>query len=327
MLKQEKRKQLLASKPNRKLIIDVVIIAVVLIALSPVLSFYRMSQFMIFCILAMSLDLLYGFMGYLSFGHVLYLGTGIYASALFSIYVSGNPILCIIIGVASGALLAAILGSFLINLRDAAFALTNLAFNQVGFFLIGSTFQKVTKGDDGIAANVEPWGKLNFSNEFVAFVFILLCVLLVFYFLKRLTSSPFGIMIKSIKENETRVKFLGYNTFYYKWLTFIITGGIAAFAGTLYTCYIQFVSPTFMHPLTNVEAVFAVLIGGAGNIYGALIGGFIYMLMRDWLSTIINQWEWILGIILLVVVFWLRGGLVGLATKILKNYKERKASK
>jgi len=204
-------------------------------------------------------------------------------------------------------------GSVLVNLHEAPFALTNLAFNQVGFFLIGLAFQKVTHGEDGISSGVMPWGFVNFSNEKFAFVAVLFFLLLTLLVLKVLTNSPYGIIIRSIKENENRVKFLGYDTFFYKWLTFIISATFAGLAGTLYTLYVQFVSPTFIHPLRNVEPIFAVLIGGAGNLYGALVGGVVFMAMRDWLSTHVPQWEWILGSLLLVIVFWLRQGLTGFA--------------
>lgn len=292
---------------------DLMIVAACFVALIPVLALHRVTEFMIFCVFAMSFDLLYGYMGRLSFGHVLYLGTGVYGSTLFSVYVNTNPFLAMAVGVLSAAVLAAIVGSVLVNLQEAPFALTNLAFNQVGFFLIGSAFQKVTHGEDGISSGVMPWGFVNFSNEKFAFVAVLFFLLLTLLVLKVLTNSPYGIIIRSIKENENRVKFLGYDTFFYKWLTFIISATFAGLAGTLYTLYVQFVSPTFIHPLRNVEPIFAVLIGGAGNLYGALIGGVVFMAMRDWLSTHVPQWEWILGSLLLVIVFWLRQGLTGFA--------------
>jgi branched-chain amino acid transport system permease protein len=302
---------------------DMAVIAAFFVVLTPVLALHRVTDFMIFCIFAMSFDLLYGYMGRLSFGQVLYLGTGVYVSTLFSLHVSRNPILSLLAGVLGGVIVAALLGLIVVWLSEAPFALTNLAFNQIGFFLIGSTFQEVTRGEDGISSGVVPWGFMNFSNKYFAFVCILFFLLLVFYFLKRLTSSPFGVLIRSIKENESRVKFLGYNTFYYKWITFIISGGVSALAGALYTLYVQFVSPTFIHPLNNVEPIFAVLIGGAGNLYGAIAGGIVFLVMRDFLSAHVAQWEWILGGLLLCVVFWLRQGLTGLAKMALARFSER----
>jgi len=303
--------------PKRPIVRDIVILVVLFLLLIPFLKVFRVTQFMIFCIFVMSLDLLYGYMGYLTIGHVLYLGTGVYASTLFSVFVNSNPLLSMLAGVLAGMLIATLLGAFLVELKGAAFAFTNMAFNYVGYFLVRSTFQKYTYGDDGLSSKVLPWGFLNFSNEIVAFTFVLLSFLLIYVLLRKLTNSPYGIMIKSIKENETRVRFLGYNTYLYKWYTYIIAGSIAAFAGTLNTLYLQYVSPTFIHPLTNIEAIFALLIGGAGNLYGAIAGGMIFMILRDWLSTVVVQWEWILGVVLLMVVFWFRTGLVGFVRNLI----------
>ncbi len=305
---------------------DMVLIAAGFFALIPLLAMHRVTDFMIFCIFVMSFDLLYGYMGRLSFGQMLYLGTGVYVSTLFSLHFSPNPVLSLMAGVVGGAIVAGILGLIVVGLDGASFALTNLAFNQVGFFLVGSAFQKVTHGEDGISAGVEPWGFLDFAREPVAFGFVLFCLLLTFFLLRILTNSPFGILVRSIKENESRVKFLGYNTFFYKWLTFVLAGAFAALAGTLYTLYIGFVSPVFIHPLNNVEVIFAALIRGAANLFGALIGGVLFMTMKDSLSSYIPQWEWILGILLLVIVFWLRGGVTGLIKTIYMKTKRHKST-
>ncbi len=306
---------------------DMVLIAAAFFALIPLLALHRVTDFMIFCIFVMSFDLLYGYMGRLSFGQMLYLGTGVYVSTLFSLHFSPNPILSLMAGVLGGAIVAGILGLIVVGLEGASFALTNLAFNQVGFFLVGSAFQRVTHGEDGISAGVEPWGFLDFADEKVAFGFVLVCLLLTFYILRVLTNSPYGILIRSIKENESRVKFLGYNTFLYKWLTFVLAGAFAALAGTLYTLYIGFVSPVFIHPLNNVEVIFAALIGGAGNLFGAMVGGVLFMTMKDSLSTYIPQWEWILGLLLLIIVFWLRGGVTGLIKSLSGHVKAKMAGR
>lgn len=314
--------------PARKITVlrDVVLVMAAFLILTPLLAIHRVTDFMIFCIFVMSFDLLYGYMGRLSFGQMLFLGTGVYVSTLFSLHITPNPLLSMLAGIAGGAIVAGILGLVVARLAGAPFALANLAFNQVGFFLIGSAFQEVTHGEDGISSGVEPWGFLDFANENVAFAFVLLCLLLTFYVLRILTHSPYGIIIRSIKENESRVRFLGYNTFYYKWLTFVMAGAFAALAGTLYTLYIGFVSPTFIHPLSNVEVIFACLIGGAGNLYGALAGGVFFMALKDNLSTYIPQWELILGILLLIIVFWLRQGLTGFV-KFLGAFLKRKINR
>ena len=183
-------------------------------------------------------------------------------------------------GTLGGGIIAAVLGLIVVKLDGALFALVNLAFSQIGYFLVSSTFHKLTYGNHAISSCVEAWGFLNFSNEYVTFYFILISMLLVFYFLRKLTSSPFGVLIRSIKENETRVTFLGYNTFLYKWITFLVAGTIASFARGIYTLYFQYVSPTVLNPLNNIEPILAVLIGGAGNFYGAIAGGLLFMMMK-----------------------------------------------
>jgi branched-chain amino acid transport system permease protein len=143
------------------------------------------------------------------------------------------------------------------------------------------------------------------------FILTLLALLLVFYFLKRLTTSPYGILVRSIKEDENRVRFLGYNTYFYKWLTFVIASLIAGLAGTLTALNYRFVNPNVMDVHQNVGVVFACLIGGAGNLYGAIIGGVAYMMISNYLAIYIGRWEMFLGISLLIIVFRFRKGIWG----------------
>ena len=150
-----------------------------------------------------------------------------------------------------------------------------------------------------------------FRQEAVIFGFILACLLLTFYFLKKITSSPYGVLVKSIKENEERVKFLGYNTFLYKWVTFILSTAISAFAGALTILNYGYVTPSFIDPFRAVEVIFAALIGGAGSLYGAIIGGVIYMAISNYLASYIPRWEMFLGIALLIIVFRFRSGVWG----------------
>lgn len=151
------------------------------------------------------------------------------------------------------------------------------------------------------------------------FAFSLFCLVLTFYLLKRLTSSPFGILLKTIKENETRARFLGYDTFLYKWGAFVISGGLAGFAGALSILNYGYVTPSFIDPHRNVEVIFAVLIGGAGNLYGAIIGGVAYMAVSNYLATYIARWEMFLGIGLLLLVFRFRTGVWGAVTGLLAS--------
>ena len=272
---------------------------------------YWLTDFIVFCILVLSFDLIYGYMGHLTFGHMLYFGTGAYMGSLALLHITPNPFLAILVGVACGALVAAVLGFVVVQTEGATFALVNLAFNQIGFWLALSGLQDYTHGEDGLSSSVEAIGFLDFYNPNVAFGFMLICLLLTYLLLRIFTNSPFGVLIRSIKENESRVKFLGYNTFKYKWLTFILSSAMAAFAGTLYCLVKGFVAPTDVSPLENTRIIFAVLIGGAGNLYGAIVGGVAFELMSNLLATSISRWEMVLGLMLLTLVFWFREGITG----------------
>ena len=291
--------------------INFLVITAGFLLITPILSVHRVTDFMIFCIFVMSFDLMYGYMGRLSFGHMLFLGTGAYASGLFIKYISGNPLLAILVGIAVAGLLGMLLGLIIVRTTGACFALINLAFNHIGFFLVLSPLREITRGEDGFGVSASKWGFLNFGSRPIMFGFVLLCLLLVFYVLRRLTSSPYGILIRSIKEDETRVRFLGYNTFLYKWLTFVLAGSIAGLAGSLTALNYNYVNPNAMDVHSNVGVVFACLIGGAGNLYGALIGGVTYMIISNFLPIYIHRWEMFLGFSLLIITFRFRKGVWG----------------
>jgi len=303
-----------------RVFLELAIIAACFLALTTFVRLYWVVDILIFCILIMSFDLIYGYMGHLTFGHFLYYGTGAYVSSLVLIHLSPNPFLAMLIGVASGALIATVLGFIVVRLKEAPFALVNLAFNQIGFWLANAGLQDYTEGEDGLSSMAETVGFLDFTSQWSAFWFILICLLLVFWLLRTFTLSPYGIMVRSIKENENRVKFLGYNTFNYKWLTFVISSSLAALAGTLYTLYYGFVAPNLINPFGNVEIIFAVLIGGAGNLYGALAGGVVFKLMSNYLATAITRWELLLGVLLLILVFGFKQGLTGFTAKLFRRY-------
>ncbi len=294
---------------------DLPILAVGFVVLGYLLTIQRTTDFIIFCIFVLAYDLLYGYMGRLSFGHMLYLGTGAYAAALSAEHLSGNPFLAIFVAILAGAAIGAALGPIIVRTTGACFALINLAFNQMGYFLALIAFARWTGGEDGMSAFFDKVGPIDFSKRGVVFVFSLLCLLAVVFLMKRLTNSPFGILLRTIKENETRSRFLGYNTFLYKLIAFVISTTIASFAGALSILNYTYVTPSFIDTSRNVEVIFASLIGGAGSIYGALVGGIAYMTISNYLPNYIQRWEMFLGVVLLILVFWFREGIWGYVSR------------
>jgi branched-chain amino acid transport system permease protein len=311
------------TKRNIWKLLDIPIIAAGFLVILPLLGINRTTDFIIFCVFVLGFNILYGFMGRLSFGHMLYLGTGAYTITLFSEHVSQNPLLAILASLVAGALIGVILGPIIVRTTGACFALINLAFCQVGYFLVLVAFSRYTGGEDGMSAYFSKLSFLNFGNRYVVFGFVLFCLLLTYYLLKKFTSSPFGVLIKSIKENETRVKFLGYNTFTYKWVTFIISTTVSAFAGALSILNYGYATPSFIDPSRAVEVIFAALIGGSGSLYGSIIGGVVYMAISNYLASYVPRWEMFLGFALLVVVFRFRTGVWGFIVGLLS--RKRKA--
>jgi len=295
---------------------DVIILATIFIALAWILTVHRTTDFIIFCIFVLAYDLLYGYMGRLSFGHMLYFGVGAYAAALTPEYVSGNPFAALALALAAGALVGVLLGPIIVRTTGACFALINLAFNQVGYFLVLIAFAAYTGGEDGKAAFFDKVWFLDFGNRTVVFVTALVSLLLVSYFLGSLTNSPFGILLRTIKENELRARFLGYDTYRYKLLAFTISTSLSAFAGWLSILNYTYATPSFIDPHRNVEVIFASLIGGAGSIYGAIAGGIAYMAISNYLPNYIQRWEMFLGMTLLLLVFKFQTGIWGFVSSL-----------
>jgi branched-chain amino acid transport system permease protein len=301
--------------------IDFLVIGGGFLFLVPILSAHRVTDFMIFCIFAMSFDLMYGYMGRLSFGHLLFLGTGAYCAGLFIRYVIGNPVLAILVGIAAATMMGMLLGPIIVRTTGACFSLINLAFNHVGFFLVLSPLKAITNGEDGFGVHAASFALFNPASKTSMYFFVFFSLLLVFYILKRVTSSPFGIMVRSIKEDENRVRFLGYNTFFYKWLTFVLAAAIAGLAGTLSALNYNYVNPNVMDVHSNVGVVFACLIGGAGNLYGVIVGSLVYMLISNFLPIYIQRWEMFLGVTMLLIIFRFRKGIWGYVHEYLEKRK------
>jgi len=304
--------------------VDLLVMGAAFLLLVPIISLHRVTDFMIFCLFALSFDLMYGYMGRLSFGHLLYLGTGAYCCGLFIKYGSKNPLLAMVVGIAAACLLGMLMGLIVVRATGACFALMNLAFNHIGFFLVLSPLRGITNGEDGFGIHTESLWVLNPASKTSMFVSVLLCLLVAFYLLKRLTSSPYGILIRSIKEDETRVRFLGYNTYFYKWLTFVIASTVAGLAGTLTALNYRFVNPNVMDVHGNVGVIFACLIGGAGNLYGAIIGGVAYMMISNYIAIYTHRWEMFLGLSLLIIVFRFRKGIWGSVQSFLEYLRRPK---
>ncbi|MFZ4439724.1 MAG: branched-chain amino acid ABC transporter permease [Syntrophales bacterium] len=297
--------------------IGVIVVGFVAFAYSA--SVNKITDFVIFCIYVLGFDVLYGHMGRISFGHTLYLGAGAYGAAMCAKYLVPDPFLAMAMGIAAGAFLGLIIGPIAVKTKGAAFALINVAFNQIGYFIVLVALARYTGGEDGVSLTFNSYGFVNFGNIHFLFAFCLTCLVAVYYMMHRLYGSAFGIMLLGIKENETRVRFLGYNTSAYKWVAFIISTSVSAFAGSLFVINYGFANPGFMDPARNVEVIFAALIGGPGTELGAVVGGTAYMVISNYLAKYIARWEMFLGAALLIIAFGFRKGIMGYVRELVEK--------
>jgi branched-chain amino acid transport system permease protein len=269
------------------------------------------SEIFIFAILAMSLDLLLGYTGLTSLGHATFFGFGAYFVIVLGSIYGLNAWIGVALGVAAAAATAAIIGYFCVRTSGISFLMLTLAFSQV-VFSIALKWRDVTGGSDGIAIPEKPgFFGLDLSNSlamyYMAFLFLLLC----YGVLWRLINSPLGLVFVGIRENEDRMRAIGYATRNYKILSFTIGGAFAGFAGGLYAIFNGFVSPDIVYWSASGDILIMVMLGGTGTLIGPAIGAGIFLLMKNIVSSYSAHWLLIIGSIFIGCVMFFPSGIWG----------------
>jgi branched-chain amino acid transport system permease protein len=272
---------------------------------------FFVMQALCFALLACAFNLLIGYGGLLSFGHAMFLGTAGYFTA-HALKVWGfSPELGILVGVLGAAALAVVTGLIAIRRQGIYFAMITLALSQLLFFVYLQT--PFTHGEDGIQGI--PQGKLfgifNLANSTTLYYVILAGFLLGFLLIYRTINSPFGEVLKAIRENEPRAISLGYKTDQYKLLAYILSGTLAGFAGSLKVFVAQNASLTDVHWTMSGEIVLITLVGGLGTLFGPVVGAFVIIAMQQYLAGF-GQWVTVIqGVIFVVCVLTFRRGIIG----------------
>lgn len=281
---------------------------------------YFVMQALCFALFACAFNLLLGFAGLLSFGHAMFLGTAGYitAHALKQWHVS--PELGIVAGVGAACVLSAVTGLIAIRRQGIYFAMITLALSQLLFFIyLQAPF---TNGEDGIQGVPRRMllGVLNLESTTTLY-YVVLCVFLCgFLLIYRIINSPFGEILKSIRENEQRAISLGYKTDQYKLLAFILSGTLAGLAGAIKVFVTQNASLTDVHWSMSGEAVLMTLVGGLGTVFGPVVGAFMIIAMQQYLAGF-GQWVTVIqGAIFVTCVLTFRRGLVGEVAHLLKRF-------
>jgi branched-chain amino acid transport system permease protein len=272
---------------------------------------FFVMQALCFALLACAFNLLVGYGGLLSFGHAMFLGTAGYVSA-HALKVWGvTPELGILIGTVAAAGLGVITGLVAIRRQGIYFSMITLALSQLLYFIYLQT--PFTHGEDGIQGIPQGhlFGVFNLGNSTVLYYVILAGFLLGFLLIFRTINSPFGEVLKAIRENEPRAISLGYKTDQYKLLAFILSGTLAGFAGALKVFVAQNASLTDVHWSMSGEIVLMTLVGGLGTVFGPVVGAFVIIAMQQYLAGF-GQWVTVIqGVIFVVCVLTFRRGVIG----------------
>ena len=264
-----------------------------------------------FALFACALNLMLGYVGLLSFGHAMFLGSAGYVSAHAAKVWGLTPELAIIAGIAAAALLGVVTGILAIRRQGIYFAMTTLALAQMIFFFCVQA--KFTGGEDGIQS--VPRGVLlgvfDLQNQMVMYFVVLAIFLGGFLLIYRIINSPFGEILKAIRENEARAISLGYKTERYKLAAFILSAAIAGLAGATKSIVFQLASLTDVHWSMSGEVVLMTLVGGLGTIFGPVVGAFVIIAMENYLAEF-GQWVTVIqGLVFVVCVLAFRRGIIG----------------
>ena len=280
---------------------------------------FFVMQALCFALLACAFNLLIGYGGLLSFGHAMFLGTAGYCSA-HALKVWGlPPELGILVGTAAAAALGVVTGFISIRRQGIYFSMITLALSQLLYFIYLQT--PFTHGEDGIQGIPQGhlFGFIDLSKPTTLYYVVLVGFLAGFLLIYRTINSPFGEVLKSIRENEQRAISLGYKTDHYKLLAYILSGTLAGFAGSLKVFVAQNASLTDVHWSMSGEIVLMTLVGGLGTVFGPVVGAFVIIAMQQYLAGF-GQWVTVIqGVIFVACVLTFRRGVIGELAHLLKR--------
>ena len=268
-------------------------------------------QALCFALFACAFNLLIGYVGLLSFGHALYFGWASYISAHAAKVWGLPPELAILTGTAAAAVLGLVAGSLAIRRQGIYFAMITLALAQMTYFV--ALRMKFTGGEDGIQAVPRGtlFGLFDLRNDMTMYVFVMVVFLVGMLLIYRIIHSPFGEVLKAIRENETRAISLGYKTDRYKLLAFVLSATLAGVAGSTKAILMQIASLTDVNWPMSGEVVLMSLVGGLGTIFGPVVGSFVILAMQYKLAFL-GEWVLVLqGVIFVACVLLFRRGLIG----------------
>ena len=282
------------------------------------------TRLVVLSMAAVSLNLILGFGGMVSFGHAAYLGIGAYCVGIptyhalfgeFEMIASNNGFFHVALAVVISALFALIVGAICLRTKGVYFIMITMAFGQMVFYLFVSLEQY--GADDGLV--ITSRSELPGIDTGNPLAFYFLCygsLLVVIYLVHRIVNSRFGMVIQGAKGNEDRMRSMGYSTYVYRLAAFVIAGAICGYAGALLGNFTSFISPEMMDWAASGELMFMVILGGASSVFGPVIGAALFLLLEQLLSAFTVHWHLPFGILLILVVLFVKGGVSGLLSRL-----------
>jgi branched-chain amino acid transport system permease protein len=279
------------------------------------------ARMMVFAVAAVALDLLVGYGGLISFGHAAFIGLGAYAVGILSAHGIGEALIALPAAILLAMLFAWATGIVCVRTRGAYFIMITLAFGQMIYFI--ATSLAPYGGDNGLTiaarSTIAGWPLIKSDRAF--YYFTLVCLLATYVFCRALVGSRFGRVLRGGKENAVRMAAIGYNVRRFQLVAYVIAGGLGGFSGFLLANLTEFVAPAYMSWQQSGELIVMVILGGASTLDGGLLGSAAYLLAEEWLSGFTENWKVIFGPILVLVVLFARGGLIGLGAFLRRRFR------
>lgn len=274
------------------------------------------TRIVIFALAAISLNLIMGYGGMMSFGHAAYLGIGGYAVGILATEGIGSGFIQWPVALLSSALFALVIGSLSLRTRGVYFIMITLAFAQMAYYIASGLARY--GGDDGLTIykRSDFGGFINLSNRVQFYYVCLACLLGGIYLIWRIVNSRFGLVVQGLRSNEQRMQAIGFPATRYRLVCFVISGTVCGLAGALLANNTDFVSPSVMYWTRSGDLMVMVILGGMGSMFGPVIGAIVYLMLEEFLSQVTEYWALIMGPLLLLIVLFGRGGIVGLLGRL-----------
>lgn len=281
-----------------------------------------LTEILILALFATSFNLIFGYMGQLSFGHAAYYGIGAYTTGLLMVKANMPIYLCLPLSMIVSGLVAALLGYFCVKLRGIYFAILTMAFGQLVFYIIFQWYS-FTGGDNGLQGIVPPDYLLSATAYYFFVVTVVLFAMIILWLI---TESPFGFTLRAIRDNAERTEFIGINVRRYMHINFILAAMFAGLAGAMWGPFNRSVSPDLCNWQHSGIPVFMTVMGGPFNFLGPIVGSAIYTFLMSLVTSYTEYWPLVSGTIIIMVVLLMPGGLIGFLYNLILSKKKLKTA-